>query len=79
MEEFDTSGNGVHANWPDRFFSNIVDAYLTASGNQGGRIGDAMSYILNARGLLDFASPLMEAIARDPRAAGNLSELDAHL
>lgn len=79
MEEFDTSGDGVHANWPDRFFAKIVDAYLAATGNQGGRVGDATSYILRARGLLDFALPLMEAVAIDPRAADNLSERDAHL
>jgi aminoglycoside 3-N-acetyltransferase len=79
MEEFDTSGDGVHANWPDRFFAKIVDGCLTETGNQGGLVGDATSYILSARGLLDFASPRMKAIAIDPRAAGNLSELDAHL
>jgi len=26
MEEFDTSGDGVHANWPDRFFAKIADS-----------------------------------------------------
>ena len=35
MEEFDTSGDGVHANWPDRFFAKIVDAYLTETGREG--------------------------------------------
>jgi aminoglycoside 3-N-acetyltransferase len=78
-EEFDTSGEGVHANWPDRFFAKIVDAYLTETGNQGGRVGDAMSYILPARGLLNFALPVMEAVAIDRRAADNLSKQDRHL
>jgi aminoglycoside 3-N-acetyltransferase len=78
MEEFDTSGDGVHANWPDRFFAKIVDAHLTATGNQGGRVGNAMSYILHARGLRDFALPLMEAVAKNPRAADHLSKRDAH-
>ena len=78
MEEFDTSGDGVHANWPDRFFAKIVDAYLTATGNQGRRIGKAMSYILRARGLLDFALPLMEAVANNPSAADHLCERDPH-
>lgn len=73
MEEFDTSGDGVHSNWPERFFAKIVDAYLTATGNLGGRVGKAMSYILRARGLLEFASPLMEAVAKNPRAADELS------
>jgi aminoglycoside 3-N-acetyltransferase len=78
MEEFDTSGDGVHANWPDRFFAKIVDAYLTATGNQGGRVGNAMFYILRARGLLDFASPLMEAVAKNPRAVDYLCKRDPH-
>lgn len=79
MEEFDTSGDGALANWPDRFFAKIVDAYLAATGNQGGRVGNALSYILRARGLLDFALPLMQAVAKNPRAADNLSKRDAHL
>jgi aminoglycoside 3-N-acetyltransferase len=77
MEEFDTSGEGVHANWPGRFFARIVDAYLTKTGNQGSRVGDAMSYILHARGLKEFAAPLMEAVAIDPRAADGLSNWHA--
>jgi aminoglycoside 3-N-acetyltransferase len=79
MEEFDTSGDGVHANWPPDFFAKIVDAYLTGTGNQGARVGDAMSYVFGARGLLDFALPLMEAVALDPSAADNLSKRDGHL
>ena len=79
MEEFDTSGDGAIANWPDRFFAKIVDAYLAATGNQGGRVGNALSYILRARGLLDFALPLMQAVAKNPRAGDNLSKRDAHL
>jgi aminoglycoside 3-N-acetyltransferase len=78
MEEFDTSGDGVHANWPDRFFAKIVDAYLTETRNQGRRVGNAMSYMLRARGLLDFASPLMEAVAINLRAADYLCKRDAH-
>ena len=76
MEEFDTSGEGVHANWPDRFFARIVDTYLSKTGNEGGRVGEAMSYILSARGLLDFALPLMEAVAADPRASDRLEKRD---
>jgi aminoglycoside 3-N-acetyltransferase len=72
MEEFDTSGDGVHANWPRDYFARIVDAYLPGTGNQGGRVGDALSYVLRARGLLDFVLPLMEAVAIDPAAAGHL-------
>jgi aminoglycoside 3-N-acetyltransferase len=74
MEEFDTSGEGVHANWPDRFFARIVDSLLGETGNKGGRVGDAMTYILSSRKLLDFALPLMKAVATDPRAADRLEE-----
>jgi aminoglycoside 3-N-acetyltransferase len=78
MEEFDTSDDGVHGNWPNRFFASIVDTYLSNTRNQGGRVGDAMSYVLSARGLLDFALPSMEAVAADPGAADYLKERHGH-
>src|ERR1700730_7171566 len=78
MEEFDTSGDGVHANWPDRFFAKIVDSLLTKTRNTGARIGKAMTYILSARELLDFALPLMKAVATDPLAAESLKERSKH-
>ena len=77
MEEFDTSGAGVHANWPDRFFARLVDGYLSATGNPGGRVGDAWCYLLSARELLRFARPLMERVAVDREAAAGLAELPA--
>lgn len=79
MEEFDTSDVGVHANWPDRFFAKIVDTHLSNTGKKGGRIGDAISYVLSARELLDFALPLMKAVAADPTAADCLEEGTEHL
>jgi aminoglycoside 3-N-acetyltransferase len=75
MEEFDTSGAGVHANWPERFFARLVDGYLAASTNQGGPVGDAWCYLLSASELLRFARPLMERAALDPHAASGLQEL----
>jgi hypothetical protein len=78
MEEFDTSGDGVHANWPDRFFARIVDSFLLKTTNNGARVGDAMTYILSARELFDFALPLMKAVAADPRAAESLKERSIH-
>lgn len=72
MEEVDTSDKGAHRNWPEQFFARIVDAYLAGTRNQGGRVGDAMSYLFHARALLDFALPVMEAVARDPRAIEGL-------
>ena len=78
MEEFDTSDDGVHGNWPDRFFAKIVDSLLTKTRNNGARIGKAMTYILSARELLDFALPLMKAVAADPLAAESLKERSGH-
>jgi len=73
MEEFDTSDQGAHPHWPDRFFARLVDTYLAQTRNRGGKIGDARSFLLDARGLLDFALPVMKAVAGDPRAAVGLS------
>jgi hypothetical protein len=77
MEEFDTSDNGAHRNWPEHFFAKIVDGYLSKTRNEGGRVGDVMSYVLDARGLLDFALPIIEAVATDPGAMDHLSRGDA--
>jgi aminoglycoside 3-N-acetyltransferase len=63
MEEFNTAGDGVHAHWPARFFAQIVDAHLAANDNRGGLVGDAPSYLLRARALLDAALPAMRATA----------------
>jgi len=74
QEEVDSS-NGAHANWPDRFFARITDAYLASERNGGGRVGDAPSYFFPASGLLDFALPLMRAVAADAGAADGVKEL----
>lgn len=74
MAEFDTSG-GAHANWPDRFFALITDTFLARSRNRGGRIGRSRSFLFSARELLDFALPVMRAVAADPGAASALREL----
>jgi aminoglycoside 3-N-acetyltransferase len=76
MEEFDTSGDGAHANWPDRFFAKIVDSLLVKTENNGALVGNAMTHILSARELLDFALPLMEAVAADQLTARSLRERD---
>ena len=69
MAEYDTAAEGAHANWPDRFFAVITDAYLRSTGNEGGRVGSAPSYVMSARGLLDFALPAMIAVANGANAA----------
>jgi aminoglycoside 3-N-acetyltransferase len=74
MEEFDTSGDGVHRNWPDRFFAKIVDSFLAQTNNHGARVGAAMTYLLNAGALLDFALPVMQAVVADPLAAESFKE-----
>ena len=74
MEEFDTADR-THANWPPRFFARITDTYLAKTQNPGGRVGDARCYLFSARGLLNFALPVMEAVAADARAADALREL----
>ncbi len=73
MEEFDTA-DAAHSHWPDHFFAVIVDGYLNASGNRGERVGGAMSYLLDAPALREYALPIMEAVAADSRAAQTLLE-----
>ena len=63
MAEFDTSGAGVHPSWPDRFFAAIVDDYLANAGLTGSPVGNADAFLLDARGLLAFARPVMERVA----------------
>ncbi len=75
MAEFDTSGAGVHPNWPDRFFARIVDGYLSAAGNRGGLVGNAWCHLLPARELLGYARPVMERVGLDRNAADALEEL----
>lgn len=71
MKEVDT-GAGAHPHWPDRFFARLVDTYLARMGITGARVGDAPSVLFSARGLLDFAVPVMEAVATDASAADRL-------
>jgi aminoglycoside 3-N-acetyltransferase len=72
MEEFDTSDLRAHPNWPDRFFANLVDAFLATKRDRGGRVGDAQSNLLSARELRDFALPWMRSVATDASAAQKL-------
>jgi aminoglycoside 3-N-acetyltransferase len=74
MEEFDTADAGAHAHWPPRFFARLVDSYLARTNNRGARVGDAQSFLLDARGLLVFALGVMRAVAADPAAAADLRD-----
>jgi aminoglycoside 3-N-acetyltransferase len=71
MEEFDTAER-AHRNWPDRFFARLADTYLAQTNNRGGYVGNAQCFLMDARGLLDLALPVMKAVAADRRAADNL-------
>jgi hypothetical protein len=62
MAEVDTS-QGAHASWPDGFFAILVDGYLDATNNRGGRVGNAESHLFRARGLLQHALGEMKAVA----------------
>lgn len=74
MEEFDTSGQGAHPHWPDRFFARIVGGYLARTSNHGGQVGDARCFLLHASGLLEFALPIMSAVAANAQAADALCQ-----
>jgi len=63
MKEVDTSGQGAHPNWPDRFFAQIVNAYLASTSNRGGRVGHAHCFLFDAKGLLETALTEMRATA----------------
>lgn len=67
MAEVDT-GDCAHQHWPDRFFARIVDTYLTRTGDARGKVGDADTVLIDARGLLAFALPVMQAVAADASA-----------
>src|SRR5204863_424036 len=71
VEEFDTS-SGAHPNWSERFFADVVDTYLGVTANRGGQVGSASSHLIPARGLLEFALPLMAAVAADASALASV-------
>jgi hypothetical protein len=63
VAEVNTAGDGAHANWPERFFAQIVDGYLTSAGNSGGTVGHATAYLIPAQELYEFAGPIMKGRA----------------
>ena len=74
MAEVDTSDGGAHPHWPERLFARIVDGHLRATGNRGGRVGDAPSWLMNARALHDDALRIMMCVALDAGSASRLDE-----
>jgi aminoglycoside 3-N-acetyltransferase len=71
MAEYDTA-EGAHPGFPPTVFADIVDAHLARSANLGGIVGDAHSYLLSARALLEDALDVMRRMATASRAAGTL-------
>lgn len=63
MKEVDTSAAGAHPNWPDRFFAQLVNAYLAKTRNRGGRVGHAHCFVFDAQGLLALALTEMKSVA----------------
>lgn len=62
MAEVD-SGYGAHVNWPERYFAELVDGLIFETGNPGGLVGKARTYVLSARELYRYSRPRMEACA----------------
>jgi aminoglycoside 3-N-acetyltransferase len=71
MEEFDSSGKGVHPNFPEGFFAQLVDGYLDERRNAGARVGIAASFVFPAQELMDFAMPRMISVATVESRAGD--------
>lgn len=56
VEEYDTS-IGIR-NWPERFFASIIEKYLRGHNLKSKKIGQADSYLIDAKSLVDFAVPI---------------------
>jgi aminoglycoside 3-N-acetyltransferase len=56
VEEFDTS-TGIRQ-WPDRFFATILEKYIQENDIKSAKIGNALSYLISAKSLVDFAIPI---------------------
>ncbi len=64
IEEFDSSVGILP--WPDeRFFATICDAFIEKNNIPANKIGDAVSYLLPAHELVDFAVELMVKTAKE--------------
>jgi len=61
--EYDSSSEGCHANWPDRFFALIVGDFIEKKRgtrfSREGKVGGADSFLLDAAALVAHAAPIM--------------------
>jgi aminoglycoside 3-N-acetyltransferase len=73
-EEFDTSSQGVHPAWPDRFFALITEDFIANyRGTEVcsvGKVGNAESVLMDAAKLVDHAHPIMLAQGTGERPFG---------
>lgn len=58
IEEYDTSV-GIRQ-WPERFFSSILESFIKIYGLQSQKIGDADTYLIDANMLINFAVENMQ-------------------
>jgi aminoglycoside 3-N-acetyltransferase len=58
------SSTGIR-DWPERFFADIVQAFVQTPNVRTARLGNAVTHCLDAKALVDFAIPIMvETAAR---------------
>jgi len=62
-EEFNSGDGGVHPNWPDEFFAEIVDDFVERHDGtefcRCGKIGNADGVLMSAPKLVEHAVPIM--------------------
>ena len=63
VEEFNSS-TGIR-DWPDRFFAEIIETYLRKFSVIAGKIGQATTYVVDAKQLSEFAVSIMVETARE--------------
>jgi aminoglycoside 3-N-acetyltransferase len=75
-EEFNTDGDGVHANWPDRFFALIVDDFIACHDGTPacaqGKVGQSVAALLDTESLVRHAAEIMVETAMRGWRKGNL-------
>lgn len=57
INEYDTS-QGICL-WPDRFFEKIVQSYFEIYSIQARKVGNANTYLIDGKSLVEFAIPIM--------------------
>lgn len=58
FEEYDTSLGIV--DWPDNYFETIIKEYLSIGNGRIGSVGDAESYLFEAKSLVTYGVRWME-------------------